>query len=330
MPPDIGYELLEKLVAALDGVPWWLEFGCLVGAAREQVLLHWDADVDFGCRKEDWPDDGVTRLMAAGFTVERIRELPAFAGSWPSQFVGVRGQSVDQIRFRYRGLRAELVLWHSGVEQWEPYRFITHRSGRVTHAPEGLVKAGGSVTFRNGITVPAPEQIHENLDYFYGKWRRRNSNYIGSPEHKANKDRRVITPEPLVLTCGVWDLLHRGHRNLLKEARRQADCLVVGVQSDEGVIASKGRKPVRSQRMRMEDIKNLGVADWIIGYESGTTGHIMSRVKPTIYMHGKDWLTAADRSRPLKVLKRHGGRLVLLPRTPGISTTQLRKQGPWS
>ncbi|UCE13593.1 MAG: adenylyltransferase/cytidyltransferase family protein [Candidatus Heimdallarchaeota archaeon] len=65
----------------------------------------------------------------------------------------------------------------------------------------------------------------------------------------------------LVLTGGVFDIIHLGHIETLKEAKNHGDILVVVVASDETVKRSKGRPPQNSQKNRVELLSHLTVVD---------------------------------------------------------------------
>ena len=65
----------------------------------------------------------------------------------------------------------------------------------------------------------------------------------------------------LVLLGGVFDIIHLGHINTLKDAKKLGDILLVVIASDENVIASKGRAPLNSQANRAELLSNLDTVD---------------------------------------------------------------------
>jgi|SRR3990167_6903272 len=67
-----------------------------------------------------------------------------------------------------------------------------------------------------------------------------------------------------VMVMGTFDLLHKGHLHLLKEAKKKGDYLVVLIARDATVKKVKGRKPYRSEKRRLTDVKNSGIADKVI------------------------------------------------------------------
>lgn len=138
-------------------------------------------------------------------------------------------------------------------------------------------------------------------------------------EERAAVGRRV----KIGYTAGVWDLLHRGHLNLLWETRKLCDVLVVGVVSDTGAAAYKGRFPVQSTEQRMRAIERLGFVDVVVLQPTTDPSEILERIRPDLMTHGDDW----DRLREgHETLERLGVEWVLIPYTRGVSTTQLRER----
>ncbi len=128
-----------------------------------------------------------------------------------------------------------------------------------------------------------------------------------------------------VYTTGVFDILHRGHLNILTQAAALGD-LTVGIMSDQGVEDTKGSRPILSLAERDAQIRSLPFVDEVIHYTDVDQRPNYASVKPDIVVQGDDWLFSADRSSALEYLRVNGIRLVLLPRTQGISTTEIRKR----
>lgn len=125
----------------------------------------------------------------------------------------------------------------------------------------------------------------------------------------------------VIYTAGVWDLLHRGHLNVLWESKRMGDVLVVGVVSDEGTLAYKGRFPEQGERDRMDSVAGLSFVDLVLLQPTTDPTPLLERIRPDVMTHGDDWphlLEGQD------TLDRLGIEWRLVPYTPGISTTLLR------
>lgn len=128
----------------------------------------------------------------------------------------------------------------------------------------------------------------------------------------------------LIYTAGVFDLLHRGHINLLWASRQLGDVLVVGVVSDAGARAYKGRYPAQPYPVRAQAISRLGFVDVVV-FQAGTDPSAnLATWRPDVMTHGDDWAQLKEGHATLAEL---GVAFVLLPYTPGISTTLLREAG---
>ena len=121
-----------------------------------------------------------------------------------------------------------------------------------------------------------------------------------------------------VITYGTFDLLHHGHRNLLKRAKALGDYLIVGVTS-ESYDRYRGKLNVQQSLMeRIENVRGLGLADEIVveEYEGQKIDDIV-RLQVDIFAIGSDWTGRFD------YLKEYC-QVVYLERTKGISSTELR------
>lgn len=128
-----------------------------------------------------------------------------------------------------------------------------------------------------------------------------------------------------VYTTGVFDILHRGHLNILTQAAALGE-LTVGIMSDQGVEDTKGARPILSLEERDAQIRSLPFVAEVIHYTDVDQRANYAALRPDIVVQGDDWLFSADRTSALNYLRDNGIRLVLLPRTQGISTTEIRKR----
>lgn len=70
-----------------------------------------------------------------------------------------------------------------------------------------------------------------------------------------------------VIVFGTFDLIHKGHIHMLKEARSYGDYLVVVVSRDQTVGKVKGKTPKFDEQTRLKQVKDLGLADKVrLGY----------------------------------------------------------------
>lgn len=126
----------------------------------------------------------------------------------------------------------------------------------------------------------------------------------------------------VIYTAGCWDLLHRGHLNILWESKQLGDILVVGVVSQMGAIAYKDRAPVHNEVQRLRQIRALPFVDHAEVQPTTDPTPLLERFRPDVMTHGDDW---AELREGNETLSRLGIEFVLLPYTQGISTTLLRE-----
>ena len=128
-----------------------------------------------------------------------------------------------------------------------------------------------------------------------------------------------------VYTTGVFDILHRGHLNILTQASALGE-LTVGIMTDQGVEDTKGSRPILSLEERDAQIRSLPFVASVIHYTDVDQRTNYASLRPDIVVQGDDWLFSADRGTAINYMRENAIRLVLLPRTQGISTTEIRRR----
>jgi rfaE bifunctional protein nucleotidyltransferase chain/domain len=124
----------------------------------------------------------------------------------------------------------------------------------------------------------------------------------------------------VVFTNGVFDLLHPGHVDLLVAARALGDALVVGVNTDASVKRLKGpSRPVRNERERAYVLAALESVDAVVLFSEDTPLELIRHIMPDVLVKGGDYSVDTVVGAP-DVLA-HGGDVVIVPLTPGQSTT---------
>ena len=118
-----------------------------------------------------------------------------------------------------------------------------------------------------------------------------------------------------IITFGTFDIFHIGHLNILKKSKNLGTKLIVGVSSDELNIIKKNRKPINNLKQRLAIISSIKYVDQVFIEESLEKKEDYIRLyKADILVMGDDWKNKFDHL-PCKV--------IYLPRTPSISTTQI-------
>ena len=122
------------------------------------------------------------------------------------------------------------------------------------------------------------------------------------------------------------DLIHPGHINILKEASKLGE-VVVGLLTDHA-IASYKRLPYMKYEQRKEVIENIkGISD-VISQNTLDYRENLNKLKPDFVVHGDDWqngIQRETRQQVIDTLNLWGGKLIEIPYTKGISSTQLNE-----
>ncbi len=134
--------------------------------------------------------------------------------------------------------------------------------------------------------------------------------------------RRRALGHKMVFTNGCFDLLHAGHVEYLREARKYGDFLVVGLNSDASVRRIKGlQRPINSQTQRALVLASLSPVDYVVFFEEDTPYRLIETLAPEVLVKGADWpeekIVGAD------LVKARGGRVIRIPFKHQISTTQI-------
>ena len=182
----------------------------------------------------------------------------------------------------------------------------------------GNLAAGVAVSKAGTAPVFAFEAERE-LDarhYFAGAKIRSREEITTIAGHLRRESRKVV------FTNGCFDLLHAGHMYFLREARKQGDVLIVGLNSDSSVRQLKGEsRPIVPAAERAEAIAALESVDYVVVFDELDPLELLKCIRPDILVKGDDYkeseVVGAD------LLKSYGGIVHLIPLRPGISTTRL-------
>lgn len=123
------------------------------------------------------------------------------------------------------------------------------------------------------------------------------------------------------------DLLHPGHLNIIEQARKLGGEIIVGLLTDKA-IASYKRLPYMSFEQRKIVIENVKGVSQVIPQETLDYIPNLRKIKPDYVLHGDDWkegVQAQTRQRVIDTMKEWGGKVIDIPYTKGISSSQLNK-----
>ena len=125
----------------------------------------------------------------------------------------------------------------------------------------------------------------------------------------------------LGITFGAFEIFHIGHLNVIKNAKKQCNKLIVCVSNDEYIYKKKNHKPITLLEDRLAIVKAIKYID-LVDIQSLKFGkkEAVKKYKPDVIFVGNDWNPKTFSGVNL------GIPVVYLPRTEGISSTKIRKK----
>lgn len=123
--------------------------------------------------------------------------------------------------------------------------------------------------------------------------------------------------DKIVFTNGVFDILHKGHLELLKKASGLGNKLIVGINSDASVKRLKGNaRPINNEKSRMEQLQTLPWVDSVIIFDEDTPYNLIEKIKPNIIVKGGDYTVE-------QVVGNNLAEVYIFPIVEGYSTTKI-------
>ncbi|MBR5623868.1 adenylyltransferase/cytidyltransferase family protein [bacterium] len=125
-----------------------------------------------------------------------------------------------------------------------------------------------------------------------------------------------------IVTCnGSFDLFHYGHLCFLEEAKRQADVLIVGLNSDSSIKQYKSPlRPIICQEQRAALLSSIAIVSFVHIFDETVPMPFLEVVKPNVHVNGSEY---GEDCIEAATVKKYGGRIHLMPKVAGLSTTGL-------
>ena len=135
--------------------------------------------------------------------------------------------------------------------------------------------------------------IQKYLDIEKKEFNRIIDNLISNQLVKKIKSNYILTEKgrksiKVVLTGGVYDIIHPGHIHTLKNSKQEGDLLIVSIARDNRVIKIKGRKPINNERRRTILVSSIRYVDFTLLGSKGDIFGIVKKIKPNIITIGYD------------------------------------------
>lgn len=142
-------------------------------------------------------------------------------------------------------------------------------------------------------------------------------------DRSALAARVAALPQPVVLTNGVFDILHRGHVTYLAQARALGASLVVAVNTDASVrrLGKGADRPLNDAADRMAVLAALQAVSLVVAFDEDTALEVVQQARPQIYAKGGDYdMTVIAEGRAVAA---YGGRAVAIAFMHARSTSKL-------
>ena len=130
-------------------------------------------------------------------------------------------------------------------------------------------------------------------------------------------------------TCGVFDMFHVGHLNLLEKCKSMCDYLIVGVCNDDYVRNIKHKEPVYSEQDRvriLEALKVVDRAELVTIEETNDKILAIEKFHFDVLFSGDDWKGSERYQKTEEQFKKYGAFIEYFTYTQGISTTQIKEK----
>ena len=129
----------------------------------------------------------------------------------------------------------------------------------------------------------------------------------------------------VVFTNGCFDILHRGHVELLATCRTFGDYVVVGLNSDASVRNLKGdTRPINDVYARAAVLASLSAVDAVVIFDEETPLSLITQIKPNVLVKGGDYVESNIAGA--KEVRSYGGAVHIVPVVVGYSTSAIITQ----
>lgn len=348
MNTDKMRENLQILSVYLDKIDinWGPAFGTLIGIVRNEDFQPWKPVFDIYILKEDEErfKDILWSLIEVGFKLARYERRGRYYLERDGEFfkifvlqkISTEVRHTGSTDFIHEKYIQNTVKWDfKGIDLNVPQEvdeYFTFQYGDWT-VPKQTVwyKKSTLARWYQNFKFWIMDHVSDSLYYYYTFIRRQrdfkvfkekcNKAGIPLPENVqlANMQPRKYKK---VLTVGVYDLLHKGHVELYRRAKGLGDYLIVAAQDSDFILKYKPTAQVmNSTEDRKYMIKSIRYVDEVITYTD--VDKIVQEVDFDVFVTGPDQIHSGFQ-RAIKWCEEHGKEHIVLARTDGVSSSELK------
>jgi len=155
-------------------------------------------------------------------------------------------------------------------------------------------------------------------------WKQDCHNKVIIPEKIEGHVAKIRDRKKTISTLnGTFDLLHAGHLHIIFEASKQADVLIVAINSDSSCRAYKNKDPIVSLPFRLQMLTALEFVDYVTWFDELDPREILGKIKPDIHVNGSEYgqdCIEAD------IIKKNGGKMYFVDHIDDLSTSEIIKK----
>lgn len=160
----------------------------------------------------------------------------------------------------------------------------------------------------------SPKNSSQYADFFTHKWI--------DPKDIVQKSLELKKAGKTIATLnGSFDLLHAGHLHIIYEASKQADVLIVALNSDHSIKQYKSpSRPIIPLEYRLQMMAALAFVDYVTSFDETTPIDILTKIKPHVHVNGSEY---GENCIEAETVKMYGGRVHIVALVPGLSTSTI-------
>ena len=277
-------------------------------------------------------DAGVPVLIdPKGTDFERYRGATLLTPNL-SEFEAVAGKCKDEEEIVERGMKiiadfdlSALLVTRSeqGMTLLQPGRPPLHMPTQAQEVYD-VTGAGDTVIGVLAATLASGNTLEEAC-YFANAAAGVVVGKLGTSTVSPIELENAVRGEKVVMTNGVFDILHAGHVSYLANARKLGDRLIVAVNSDASTKRLKGEsRPVNPLDQRMIVLGALEAVDWVVSFEEDTPQRLIAGILPDLLVKGGDY--KPEQIAGSEEVWANGGEVLVLNFEDGCSTTNIIKK----
>lgn len=156
-------------------------------------------------------------------------------------------------------------------------------------------------------------------------WENHFKSKVIAPENLAEKVAEIRESGKRIATLnGSFDLMHAGHLQIIFEASKVADVLIVALNTDNSIKQYKSpKRPIIPLEYRLQMMAALEFVDYVTWFDETDPRKILNIIKPDVHVNGAEY---GENCIESETVKSNGGKMHIVQLVPGLSTSEIIKK----